>query len=250
MGNWAIIVNSPDRRGCLACRAPLRGKNGNDANIVNEREGRLLFFSWFLFQILLITWTRAFSEAEFSETDSNETLLKITIISYRAAQFVPAWQPGCEKMEREWENEEEMEREWGNGEEMVREWGNGERFTLYMFSIVFLFPPSLSISYIKNCLILSQNVKYHIFVANVTKNLTYAHYEKIILCRILCEKFPQVVRGWSHTQKGWCQEIKRLIHHTLALHRRHILFKFMPFLIWPGSTKVDNLDWVLQLVWN
>ena len=45
MGNWAIIVNSPDRRGCLACRAPLRGKNGNDANIVNEREGRLLFFS-------------------------------------------------------------------------------------------------------------------------------------------------------------------------------------------------------------
>ena len=26
------------------------------------------------------------------------------------------WQPGCEKMERELENEEEMERKWGNGE--------------------------------------------------------------------------------------------------------------------------------------
>ena len=28
------------------------------------------------------------------------------------------WQPGWEKMEGEWENEEEMEREWGNEEEM------------------------------------------------------------------------------------------------------------------------------------
>ena len=131
--------------------------------------------------------------------------------------------------------------------EKMRKWREIHSLHFLIFS---LFPPSLSISYIKNCLILSQNVKYHIFVANVTKNLTYAHYEKIILCRILCEKFPQVVRGWSHTQKGWCQEIKRLIHHTLALHRRHILLKFMHFLIWPGSTKVDNLDWVLQLVWN
>ena len=38
----------------------------------------------------------------------------------------------------------------------------------------FLFPPSLSISYITNCHILSQNVKYGTFVANVTKILTYA----------------------------------------------------------------------------
>ena len=36
----------------------------------------------------------------------------------RPAQVVPAYQSGCKKMEREWENEEEMERE--------REWGNGE----------------------------------------------------------------------------------------------------------------------------
>ena len=41
-----------------------------------------------------------------------------------------------------------------------------------LHSLIFsLFP---SISYIKNCLILSQNVKYCTFVANVTKDLTYA----------------------------------------------------------------------------
>ena len=39
------------------------------------------------------------------------------------------------------------------------------------FLIICLFPPSLSISYIKNCHILSQNVKYGTFVANVTKKL-------------------------------------------------------------------------------
>ena len=32
-----------------------------------------------------------------------------------------AWQPGCEIMEREWENEEEMEREWGK-KERLRKW--------------------------------------------------------------------------------------------------------------------------------
>ena len=41
-------------------------------------------------------------------------------------------------------------------------------------SVSLLFPPSLSISYVKNCHILSQNVEYGTFVANVTKNLTYA----------------------------------------------------------------------------
>jgi hypothetical protein len=33
------------------------------------------------------------------------------VMQVRAAQVVPACQPGCEKMERECENEEEMERE-------------------------------------------------------------------------------------------------------------------------------------------
>ena len=79
---------------------------------------------------------------------------------------MPAWQPDCEKMEREWENWEEMEREWGNG----------ERFTLYISSFSLYFLP-LSISYIKDCLILSQNAKYGTFIANVTNNLTYALWE-------------------------------------------------------------------------
>ena len=67
-----------------------------------------------------------------------------------------------------------------NGERIKKWRGNGERirkwrkiYSLY-FLIYSLYPPSLSISYIKNCHILSQNVKYGTFVANVTKNLTYA----------------------------------------------------------------------------
>ena len=42
-----------------------------------------------------------------------------------------------------------------------------------LFLILSLFPPSLSISYIKICHILSQNVKYGTFVSKVTKILTY-----------------------------------------------------------------------------
>ena len=61
-------------------------------------------------------------------------------------------------------------RKWrGNGERM-RKWR--EIYSLH-FLILSLFPPPLSISYIKICHILSQNVKYVFFVANVTKNLTY-----------------------------------------------------------------------------
>ena len=60
------------------------------------------------------------------------------------------------------------------------------------FLILSLYPPSLSISYIKIGHILSQNVKYGIFVANVTKT-EHTRYEEIILGRILCEEAPQVV---------------------------------------------------------
>ena len=41
------------------------------------------------------------------------------------------WLPGCEKMEREWENEGEIERKWGNG----------ERFTLFISSFSLYFLP-------------------------------------------------------------------------------------------------------------
>ena len=57
----------------------------------------------------------------------------------------------------------------------------------------FLFTSAFSIHFqIKNCLILSQNVKYGIFVANVTKT-EHTRYEEIILGRILCEEAPHVV---------------------------------------------------------
>ena len=64
-----------------------------------------------------------------------------------------------------------MKRKWRENEEMEREIHSQD------FLIFCLFPPYLSISYIKNCHILSQNVKYSTFVANVTKNLTYTLQE-------------------------------------------------------------------------
>ena len=67
------------------------------------------------------------------------------------------------------------------------------------FLILSLYPPSLSISYIKIGHILSQNVKYGIFVANVTKT-EHMRYEEIILGRILCEEAPQVATAWYSVQ--------------------------------------------------
>ena len=77
----------------------------------------------------------------------------------------------CSRAARKWRENEEMKRKRrGNGERM-RKWR--EIHTLH-FLILSLFLPSLSISYIKICHILSQNVKYGTFVANVTKKSTYA----------------------------------------------------------------------------
>ena len=73
---------------------------------------------------------------------------------------------------------EKMKRKWRKNGEMKRKWrGNGDRFIIYISSFSPIFPPPLSFSCIKNCLILSQNVKYGTFVANVTKNLTYSLWE-------------------------------------------------------------------------
>ena len=71
----------------------------------------------------------------------------------------------------------ERMRKWRENKEM-------ERDSLSTFPH-FLFISSL-------CHILSQNVKYSIFVANVTKT-EHTRYEEIILGRILCEEAPQVV---------------------------------------------------------
>ena len=50
----------------------------------------------------------------------------------RAAQVVPACQPGCEKMKRKWRENEEVERKWRmriwtENKEINREGGNGQR---------------------------------------------------------------------------------------------------------------------------
>ena len=67
---------------------------------------------------------------------------------------------------RKWRENEEMERKRGNGEKK-RKWREIHSLHVLIFS---LFPPSLSISFPRNCHILSQSVKYDTFVANVTKN--------------------------------------------------------------------------------
>ena len=73
-------------------------------------------------------------------------------------------QPGSLAV-RKWRENEKMKRKW---RERMRK--RSEIHSLH-FLIFSLFPPSLFISYIKNCLIFLQNVKYDIFVANVTKKL-------------------------------------------------------------------------------
>ena len=155
-------------------------------------------------------------------------------------------------MERKWENEEEMEREWGNEEEMEREWGNGERMRKWRgngerkrkwreneemerelhsqdFLILCLFPPSLSISYIKNCQILSQNVKCGTFVANVTKNLTYALWEKK-----LCQKFAA-----RKLRKLWGSDCSIVLNRGVA----GTIWKYVEFRIiysWELQQKFKN----------
>ena len=98
-------------------------------------------------------------------------------ILYLEAGLHESLQP-CSRAARKWRENEEMKRKWRENEEMKRKWRENEEMEREIhsqdFLILCLFPPSLSISYIKNCHILSQNVKYGTFVANVTKNLTYA----------------------------------------------------------------------------
>ena len=73
----------------------------------------------------------------------------------------------------------------------MRKWREIHSLHLLIFS---LSPPSLSISYIKNCLILSQNGKYDTF-SRMSQETEHTRYEKIIQGRICCEKAPQVVRA-------------------------------------------------------
>ena len=146
----------------------------------------------------------------------------------RVAQILAAWQHGCEKMEREWENDEDMERMRklrGNGQRM-RKWTENEemkRDSLSTFLIFSLFPPFLSISYIKNCLILSQNVKYDTVTANVIKNLSYALWENNSESNSLWEN--------SASCEG-LSSVKNCL--LLFLTSDHVAFSHIHFLICSG----------------
>ena len=71
-----------------------------------------------------------------------------------------------EKM-REWRGSGERMRKWRRNRERIRKWRAIHSLYCLIFS---LFPPSLSISYIKNCLILSQNVKWGTLSQSSQKN--------------------------------------------------------------------------------
>ena len=101
-----------------------------------------------------------------NDNDNNNNGLSIYFV-IRDAGLHYLWQPGS-RAARKWRENEKMKRNWRENEEM-------ERDSLSIFPhYLFFFHSSPSISYIKNCLILSQNVKKGTFVANVTKNLSYA----------------------------------------------------------------------------
>ena len=96
---------------------------------------------------------------------------------------------------------------------MSRKCGNEERFTNHF--LIFSFYPSLPISYIKNCHILSSNVKSGTFVANVTKNLTYALWENNSVSNALRQSSASCagldmrwISGWCLSLCGWSKNCK------------------------------------------
>ena len=105
--------------------------------------------------------------------------------NYSTAGLHKLWQPSS-LAARKWRENENMKRKWRGNWERMRKWRD---IRSLHFLIVFLFSPSLSISYIKNCLTLSQNVKHGTFVANVKKNLTYALWENYSGSNSLWESF-------------------------------------------------------------
>ena len=99
-----------------------------------------------------------------------------------------------------------------NGERMRKWRGNGERMRKWReihsqdFLILCLFPPSLSISYIKNCHILSQNIKYNTFVANVTKKLNIHDVKKNFLVAFAARKLRKL---WGPVIESNCEGDQR-----------------------------------------
>ena len=172
---------------------------------------------------------------------------KLEWLYTRVVQLAASLHLGCEKIEREWENEEEMERELRNGEKMERKWGIGERMrkcreipSLHLL-ISSLFPPSLSISYIKNCIILAQNGQYGTFVVNVTKKLSYVLW-KIILGRLRCEKAPQVVRACFVSNIFLLNWLNLVLFFFQNWHFTHPI-EFQMLWKWKQSTQRISNSW-------
>ena len=149
-------------------------------------------------------------------------MIKLSILSNIAlgvAQLVAAWQPSCEEMEREWENEEEIEREWGNE----------DRFTLYIFYIFSLFLLPLYPFPISKIVWFCRKMLVRHFVANVTKNLTYALWEKK-----LCQKFAA-----RKLRKLWGSDCSIVLNRGVA----GTIWKYIEFRIiysWELHQKFKN----------
>ena len=106
------------------------------------------------------------------------------------------------------ENGERMRKLRGNGEKMRKWWERvrkcGDIHSLHFF-IFSLFPPSLSIFYIKNCLIFRKMLNMTLLSWMLQKHLTYVLWEKN-LGRIRCEKAPQVVLAWLSLCLSWIHQ--------------------------------------------
>ena len=104
---------------------------------------------------------------------------EVPFLSHLDAGLHKLWQPGCEKIEREREYQEEMKRDFlifSLFRERKRiSKGNEKRFPLFS-----LFPPSLSISFIKK---------------NLSHFVAKCEILGIILGRFHCEKASQDVRA-------------------------------------------------------
>ena len=130
----------------------------------------------------------------------------------RVAQPVAALQPGCEKIEREWENGERMRKLRGNGEnmrkweEMEREWGNGARDRMRERKNFISVFPSVCCKTLKNFNFCQKTLKYVTFCRGMLrygtfcrecrKNLNIRAMRKWFWIKSGCEEAPQVVPAW------------------------------------------------------
>ena len=142
----------------------------------------------------------------------------------------------------------------------MRKWREIHSLLFHIFS---LFPLSLSISYINNCLILSQNVKYGTFVANVTKTLTYLLWENSSGSNPLrescanCEGLLRTFQGkrlfflfwaeplpylelfsWNHWKKSPCT----IWAKSMDLESESLIFCKVNKIIW------KNPHWIVDIV--